>query len=207
MDSTLQGAIIGAAATLGAAGIGYFGLRSPSKAQTVITVLPDRVAVFKKARELIDSAERTVIDTTWGNSEENLLPAERAALAEYLSTKESAKKNPKLDYREIYTDAPDDGHRSERIRAEAQRQDHPVKYSAKLLGGLDPTFPMIDFVVVDGRKVILSCLSKDIAKPDHHHLYVDSPELSSFLTQYFQICWERGSLLGVPAASSQLAPR
>ncbi len=54
---------------------------------------------------------------------------------------------------------------------------------------------MIDFLIVDGSKLILSCLSKDVARPDHYHLYVESAELSSFLTQYFQICWDKAAPL------------
>jgi len=195
MDSTLIGAFIGAAATVVAALIGYFALRKPGRAPFVVTVLPDRVAVFRKARELIESAQRTVVDTTWGNSEENFLPTEQEALSDYLSAKKRAVKDPRLDYREIYTEAPDDEHRVKRIEAEKQRSAPLDKYSGKLLSGLSPSFPMIDFLIVDGSKLILSCLSKDVARPDHQHLYVESRELSSFLTQYFQICWENASPL------------
>lgn len=191
MDSTLQGAFVGAIATVVAALIGYFALRKPVRDRVVVTVLPDRVAVFRKARELVESAQRTVVDTTWGNSEENFLPTEQAALADYVSAKDRAVKNPKLDYREIYTEALDDKHRMKRIETEQHRQVPLDKYSAKLLAGLSPSFPMIDFLVVDGSELILSCLSKDVARPDHHHLYVESAELSSFLTQYFQICWDK----------------
>lgn len=195
MDSTLQGAIIGAVSTLLAAGIGYLGLRKPATPQTTVTVLPDRVAVLNKARDLIESAKRTVIDTTWGDSEENLLPAEQEALDKYLAAKKSAMRNAGIDYREIYTETPDDLHRTERIRAEQSRTERPNKYSAKLLEGITPTFPMVDFLVVDGEKLILSCFSKDVARPDHHHLYIESGEVSSFITQYFQICWDRAHLL------------
>jgi hypothetical protein len=195
MDSTLQGAFIGAAATICASIIGYRALRKPEQGQTVITVLPDRLAVFKEARKLVESAQCTVVDTTWGSSEENFLPAEKVALNEYLSAKDIAVKNPKLDYREIFTEVPDDEHRTKRIEAEQKRQSPLDRYSARLLTGIAPSFPMIDFLIVDGEKMVLSCLSKDGARADHHHLYVESVELSLFLTRYFQICWDKGSPL------------
>lgn len=203
MDSTLQGAFVGAAATIIAALIGYLSLQKTVRNCAAVTVLADRVAVFHKARELIESAQQTVIDTTWGNSEENFLPTEQQALEDYLSSKERAVKNPKLDYREIYTKAPDDKKRMERIEIEQLRQAPLDKYSAKLLTGLTPSFPMIDFLIVDGSKLILSCLSKDVAKPDHHHLYIESRELSSFLAQYFQICWDKAAPLRSSYSSAQ----
>ena len=131
MDSTLQGAFIGAAATICASIIGYRALRKPEQGQTVITVLPDRLAVFKEARKLVESAQCTVVDTTWGSSEENFLPAEKVALNEYLSAKDIAVKNPKLDYREIFTEVPDDEHRTKRIEAEQKRQSPLDRYSAR----------------------------------------------------------------------------
>lgn len=195
MDSTLLGAFIGAIATIVAAKIGSRALRKPSVAAVVITVLPDRIAVFRKARELVESATESVLDTTWGNSEENFLPAEKAALEVYLNAKKEATKNPKISYREIYTEAPDDDHRRERIDRVRNESTPLDRYSAKLLHGLAPSFPMMDFVVVDGNKLLLTCLSKDISKTDHHHLFIESTQLASFMSQYFQICWDKAELL------------
>ena len=156
--------------------------------------LPDRTAVFVKATGLLLGAKKIVLDTTWGNSEINLTESEINSRQRYEHEKQRAISDGKFSYREIYTDSPADPHRVTRIESERNRTGPAKTYSAKLLGGIDPTFPMIDFLVVDGAKVILSCLSKDTAQPGHHYLYADSTDLAKFLTVYFQICWDLANI-------------
>ena len=199
MDSTIQASLIGAAATIAASVITFYATRrsltrhfpgEPHSTACQFVLLADRAAVFAKASALISGAEHGVIDTTWGNSEENYSKVEHEALDGYLVAKERAISDGKYPYKEIYTAVDDDAHRTGRIWSERKRGEPAKTYSAKLLEGIDPAFPMIDFLVVDSQKIILSCLSKDTAKPEHHYLYVESRDLAGFLTQYFQVCWE-----------------
>jgi hypothetical protein len=204
MDSVILASLIAAAATVVASLFTFYATRrsltrhfssDPNQTTCQFVLLAGRAAVFTKASSLISGAKRSVIDTTWGNSEENYSKVEREALEGYLVAKERAVIDGKYSYKEIYTAVNDDPHRKGRIESERNRGEPAKTYSAKLLYGIEPTFPMIDFLVVDGEKIILSCLSKDTAKPDHHYLYAESCHLAGFLTQYFDICWDRSDTL------------
>ena len=204
MDSTIFASLIGAAATVSAALITFYATRKSLARQVLaegtadacrIEPLANREAVFLKAARLIAGAELCVIDTTWGNSEENYTKLELKALGDYLAAKKSVVSAGKVSYKELYTSVSNDLHRTDRIQSERARSEPANNYSAKLLEGIAADFPMIDFLVVDRRKVILSCLSKDTAKPEHFYLYAETPNLAEFVTQYFQICWDSATPL------------
>lgn len=214
MDPTIQVSLIGAAATIAASIITFYATRrspkrhfpgEPNSTACQFVLLTDRAAVFAKASSLISGAKHSVIDTTWGNSEENYSKVEHDALNGYLRAKKRAISNGKYPYKEIYTAVNDDPHRTSRIGTERKRVEPAKSYSAKLLEGIDPLFPMIDFLVVDSQKIILSCLSKDTAKPEHYYLYVESCDLAGFLTQYFQVCWERAIPLAIQESNRPVA--
>jgi hypothetical protein len=211
MDSTILASLIGAAATIAAASITFYATRMSMRRNILsnstptvcqFLVLSSRIEVFNRARALISGAKHSVVDTTWGTSEENYTKAEHEALDLYLKAKNRAITDGEVSYREIYSAVSGDQHREWRIEDERVRKQAAKAYSAKLLKGIDSTLTMIDFLVVDGEEVILACLSKDTAKPEHHYLYVKSFELAGFLLQYFQICWEQATLLTVQPSSS-----
>lgn len=193
----METAVITAIITSSAAVVGpiltYYATKGRSVTSTLtVSKLNSRFDVYENASTLIKDGH-LILDTSWGSDEANLTNIEKQACDQYLKAKRLAIARKSTTYRELFTltNNTERSARYENAITAAQRQ---PGYLAMLLEGINPFFPLIDFLVVDGKHVILSLLSYGTARTGHQYLYMQSPEVAELLTDYFDACWQYGGM-------------
>lgn len=154
--------------------------------QVKVKVLKGRRAMYEKVKTLLDSAQISVIDTTWGGRGPSLLAVEKMVRDEYREAALKAMRRLSR-YREIVTGD------------SLQEADHLYKdpnagaYEYRLLSGVEQSeIPLIDFVVVDGTHVIMAQVELGSTR-ENRFLYANSRELGTLLTGWFDSAWHQGT--------------
>lgn len=201
MDPAVTAAIItGAAAVIGPI-VTYYATKHRGRgAQFTAEALPNREAVYELASKLIRGGRR-ILDTTWGSDCPKLLDAERLAKDRYLEAQRQAISRDNTTYLELFT-LTNDERRGKRFAAAVDAASTHKNYQARLLHGVGPSFPMIDFLVVDDRHIILSFLASHGIRQGHQYIYVRSDLMAKYFTEYFDECWRVGEPVTKPEKST-----
>ena len=149
--------------------------------------LPDREALYEKAAALIRDGRR-ILDTTWGSDPPELHGREKTAADRYIEAKRGAISSSNTVYREIFTLTNSTRRQLHYDDSKKDLAAHP-NYEARVLTGIAPTFPLIDFLIVNGEHVLLSFLSHDGVRQGYQYVYVRSPAIAEHFTEYFDECW------------------
>lgn len=193
MEAAVIAAMIsGSAAVIGPIITYYVTKGRNASSQFIVTKLHSRAEVYEKAAILVKSAQ-SVLDTSWGSDEANLTNLEKEAAEKFLKAKRLAVARDNTSYRELFTLTNND-ERSRRYEMAVKEAKRLPAYLVLLLEGIDPHFPLVDFLIADRQHVILSLLSSGSARTGHRYLYLNSPELAELLTEYFDICWQYGNM-------------
>jgi hypothetical protein len=179
---TASGTIMGAA--LGAAVAHFLAKRRIRATSNALqcAVLPDRIALYKKATELIQTG-KVVLDTTWGPDAPEPTKAEREAMSVYLEARREFVRR-RNQYRELFTITEQ---RAERI-ANSAREAVGTTYSVRHLEGFPKVKPIVDFMVVDSEHVLLSHVRSD-RLAEYRFVYLRCPQVGQLLTKWFEDCW------------------
>jgi len=151
--------------------------------QVQIEVLRGRRAMYVKVKNLLEKAQLSVIDTTWGGKGPALLADEKQVRDAYREAALRAMRRLSR-YREIVTD--DSLQEAEQLYTDP----NAGTYEFRLSSGWDKgKVPLVDFVVVDGTHVILA----QVESNSNRFLYVNSRELGGLLTGWFDSAWHKGT--------------
>ena len=147
--------------------------------------VPSLQEVYDRASDLILGAHDSIRDTTWGHELEQKSAAEMNSATKYRNLmSEACKRDERLVAREIF------GFGSHRrkgrlVAALEAREKLPERLKDNYLIRLFPVedaVPLMDFMVVDGEKILFSVDKK-------HYLYVRSRAIGAFLSEYFDATW------------------
>jgi hypothetical protein len=153
-----------------------------------IDSLKGREELYDRCAELIRNSRESVVDTTGGADPTPPTQREARARDKYRQAcKEAVERGTR--YREIFTvpSAERLEHLKAALKEKAALQEAP---RIRVLRGLQPHVPLLDFVVIDSEAVLFSRPDVDVAgRGSTLFALVRDPTIGNMFGQFFQECW------------------
>jgi len=163
--------------------------------------IPTRRDLYLECAKLISSCQ-IIRDTTWGKTPRNLTKEEAAARKDYRRAVARAL-NDNKDYRELFCVADERKHLFEESLKLTLEQPN---YEVRLLETDLHKITMLDMLIGDNHKLILSHVAGSDALSPSRYLYIESEELASLMLQFFADCWVLGKPLNDNDIPSEREP-
>jgi hypothetical protein len=149
-----------------------------------IESLKGREEFYDQCTKLIEQSKEIVLDTTWGADPTPPTFRETRARTKYRQARKDAVERG-IQYLEIYT-VPS-AERLKYLKAALKEVEEP---RIRVLRGLQPNVPLIDFVVIDSHIVLFSRPDVDVIGGDTTvFARVKNTTLGSMFGQFFDECW------------------
>lgn len=150
-----------------------------------IEKIKDRSALYRKATEMIEKADK-IMDTTWGKVAKEMTKDQKAARDKYRETIDKAITRG-AEYKELFSF-------NEKFIKEYQltttKFEAEPQYEARFLYGLSQNFPVIDCLITDQNEVLLSHVSFQGNIPIPTYLFIRSENVANFYAGLFDDCWQ-----------------
>lgn len=157
--------------------------------ETTSVRLNSRREMLRKAEELIRNARNYVLDTTWGRTPAQPNDDARDALNGYLNARTKLVQSSDVEYCEVFSDLDE---RRQRIEASLRLGMINPKYRVSVLSAEKSRMRMLDFLVVDGRHMILSYVDEDLAPGGTKFVYIESEVIAGLYVEYHRDCFKLG---------------
>lgn len=151
---------------------------------TIIEVIDTREEIYRRASRII-SRSKWVLDTTWGSDPPLPSKQTEVTLNEYLLARREAVKAG-IKYKELFTET--EG-RAIRLNESIKESKLYPNYEIRILEGRDWEVTVLDFLIGDGKELILSHVHAHGANEDRRYIYVNSPALAGVFCSLFDECW------------------
>jgi hypothetical protein len=149
-----------------------------------IEVIEDRAEMYLRCQKAIDTAKKSVTDTTWGRDAKKRSVAEKSALESYLNAQRRAVARG-IEYRELFT--PTDK-RIARLETAIENGRVETNYDVRVLHDFQCKIPMIDFMVIDRKEVIFSTVQATTGEK-RRYIFIRCEKIANLYADHFDECW------------------